>query len=517
VFVKGSQEGRCRLCQYRNRYVVLRQQSVAIRPNGDWAAPLPQGCRLSRLHRSLSDPLDIPAEKTALWGSCKGSDMADEASRKGEVAPAVVKSDAVAVVPAKPKLAVATPNPVPAQNEEANKVVHIVRRLQEETIQRRALKQRPWVPLSIAVCVLLPTLVTALFYLFVASDRFVSEARFAVRSNESQAFDALGMITGLPSSQIVSDSYIVADYIGSRDMVDELMRRLPLRSIYTDGDYFSRVGDDVTQEELIKYWQKRIDVYYDSTKNTISVEVQAFNPTDADRITREVVDIVRTLVNDLSAQARRDAVQFAASEVARSELRVRGARDDLLAFRLANNELDPTQTAEATLGIAAQLEAERSKLASELASLSGYLSDDAPSIQMLKSRITALAGEVARIQGQISVGADPRGTLDSAQAGSEPNGPGPQALASVIGDYQELTLNQEFAEKAYTAAMASLERARAEASRTQTYLAIYGQPSVAEEATYPRRWLNIWVVFALSSILWAIGVLGFMTVRDHVS
>jgi len=479
--------------------------------------PLPQGCRLSRLHRSLSDPLHILAEKTAVWGSCKGSDMADEASRKGEVTAAVVKNDAVAVVPAKPKLAVATPNPVPAQNEEANKVVHIVRRLQEQTIQRRALKQRPWVPLSIAVCVLLPTLVTALFYLFIASDRFVSEARFAVRSSESQSFDSLGMITGMPSSQMVSDSYIVADYISSRDMVDELVRRLPLRSVYADADYFSRIGEGVTLEQLIEYWQKRIDVYYDSTKNTISVEVQAFNPTDADRITREVVDIVRILVNDLSAQARRDAVQFAASEVARSELRVRGAREDLLTFRVAHNELDPTQAAEATLGIAAQLEAERSRLASELASLSGYLSDEAPSIQMLKSRITALAGEVARIQGQISVGADAHGMRGSEQAVIDPSAPPPNAMASVIGEYQELMLNQEFAEKAYTAAMASLERARSEASRTQTYLAIYGQPSIAEEATYPRRWLNIWVVFALSSILWAIGVLGFMTVRDHVS
>jgi capsular polysaccharide transport system permease protein len=444
--------------------------------------------------------------------------MADEASRKGEVAPAVGKSDAVAAAPAKPKLAVATPNPVPAPpNEEANKVIHIVRRLQEETIQRRSLRQRPWIPLSIAACVLLPTMVAALFYLFVASDRFVSEARFAVRSNETQAVDAVGMITGLPSSQIVSDSYIVADYIGSRDMVDELLRRLPIKSIYADGDYFSRIGEGVTVEELVEYWREHVDVYYDSTKNTISLEVQAFSATEADRITREVVDVVRILVNDLSAQSRRDAVQFSAAEVARAELRVRGARDDVLKFRVAHNELDPTRSAEATLGMAAQLEGERVKLASELASLSGYLSDDAPSVQMLKSRIAALAGEVARIQGQISAGTDSNGAPTSIQAGNTGTDTDSDAMATVIGEYQELTLNQEFAEKAYTAAMASLERARAEASRTQSYLAIYGQPSIAEEAMYPRRWLNIWVVFALSGILWAIGMLGFMTVRDHVS
>jgi capsular polysaccharide transport system permease protein len=444
----------------------------------------------------------------------KGSDMADDASRKGDLATEAAKVDmAAAAVPAKPKLVVARPDPSNAPNEEKKKVVHIVRRLQEETRQGRAVPRQPWLPISLIACIALPTFIAALFYLFIASDRYVSEANFAVRKSEEQTVDALGMITGLPSSQTTSDSYIVADYIGSRDMVEEIERRVPLRTIYSNGDFFSRLASDVTLEDLIEYWQNHVSVYYDSTKNTLSVEVQAFTATDADRIAREVVDIVRVLVNDLSAQARRDAVQFAASEVALAELRVRGARQDMLAFRVTHNELDPAQTAEATLGIAAQLEGERSRLASELASLSGYLSDDAPSVQMLKSRIAALGGEISRIQSQISVGASGamRGSADSGENAAQPD-----ALASVVGTYQELVLSQEFAEKAYTAAMASLERARAEANRTQSYLAIFGQPSVAEEATYPRRWLNIWVVFIFASVLWAIGMLGVLTIRDHV-
>jgi capsular polysaccharide transport system permease protein len=180
-----------------------------------------------------------------------------------------------------------------------------------------------------------------------------------------------------------------------------------------------------------------------------------------------------------------------------------------LEFRVTHNELDPTESAEATLGIAAELEGQRSRLASELASLAGYLSDDAPSVQMLKARIAALGGEIARIQGKISVGAE------NAPAAVE-GGDAPEAMATMVGTYQELLMSQEFAEKAYTAAAAALENARAEADRTQSYLAIYGQPSIAEEAAYPRRWLNIFVVFVLASILWAIGMLGVMTVRDHI-
>ena len=95
--------------------------------------------------------------------------------------------------------------------------------------------------MSVLAAIALPTFVAALFYIFIASDRYVSEARFAIRNNESQAIDALGMITGMPSSQLTSDSYIVADYVVSRDMVKELEQRLPFRTIYAKADFISRV------------------------------------------------------------------------------------------------------------------------------------------------------------------------------------------------------------------------------------------------------------------------------------
>jgi capsular polysaccharide transport system permease protein len=464
--------------------------------------------------------------------SLKPGPESARASVVTSVSPASVTPLAAAT---KPRLVAAAEN---AAEVERQKVVHIVRRLRDEALESRVLKKRPWLTLSVLACVALPTFVAALFYIFIAADRYVSEARFAVRSNEAQAADALGMITGLPSSATVSDSYIVADYIESRDMVIELEKRLPLREMYRsdDADYFSRLGGEVTLEDLVAYWQSRIDVYYDSTKSTIAVEVQAFAPGDAERIAGEIVDITRRLVNDLSAQARRDAVEFAASEVMRAELRVRGAREDMLEFRLTHNELDPTQSAEATLTLAAELKGERSRLASQLASLTGYLSDDAPSIQMLKSRIAALDGEVASIEGRISHASpdpapagedtirgaiesesfDPNADASAAERVTAESGASSDAMANVVGDYQELLLNQEFAEKAYTAAMGSLERARTEASRNQSYLAIYAKPVAADAALYPNRFLAVLIVLIISATLWATGAFAVLTVKDHL-
>jgi len=242
-----------------------------------------------------------------------------------------------------------------------------------------------------------------------------------------------------------------------------------------------------------------------------------------------MVDIIRSLVNDLSAQARHDAVQFAATELSRAELRVRGVREAMLQFRLVHNEIDPVASGTANLAIVGQLQGQRSTLTSQLAAVSGYLAADAPSVQMLRSRIRALDDEIERVQSQVSHsgnGDDPaadviKGAVEAAQAdaahkGSATSAPDPAAMAAVVGKYQELMLDQEFAEKAYAAAEASLERARVEADRQQSYLAIFVTPNLAQEALYPRRALNILIVLILATILWAVGGLIALTVRDHM-
>jgi capsular polysaccharide transport system permease protein len=264
-------------------------------------------------------------------------------------------------------------------DEEKQRVLALVQRLQS-TLGRNAGKKRNWGVISAGVCILAPTLLAALFYLVFASELFVSEARFAIRTNETQSEDVLGKLAGIPSISVISDSYIVSDYILSRDMVTELERRIPLRQMFAhpDADFVKRLDPAVTLEQLVEYWSHRVDVYYDYTKSTIAVRVQAFSAADAETITKQVVEVVRGMINNLSAQARRDAVGFASGELARAELRVRNARQDLISFRAKNNNFDPSQTATAAIGIVGKLESERSQLNSQLAAVSGLPGRERP-------------------------------------------------------------------------------------------------------------------------------------------
>jgi capsular polysaccharide transport system permease protein len=310
---------------------------------------------------------------------------------------------------------------------------------------------------------------------------------------------------------VVSDSYIVSDYIKSREMVAELEKRLPLRTIYSDpaADFLYRLDPEASREELAAYWENRVDVFYDSTKNTIALEVEAFRPEHAERLAAEIVAVVRELVNTLSAQARADAVQFAASELARAELRVRAARQAMLDFRVDHNDFDPTATATAALELVAQLEGERAKLNSDLAAVAGYLAEDAPQVAVMKAKIAAIEAEIARARSEISHG-------DAAAQPAGERAADAPALASLVGGYQAVLLDQEFAEKSYAAAQASVERARADADRTQSYLAIYMNPAAADEPARPRKILAILIILTFATIIWAISALIALTVKDHM-
>jgi capsular polysaccharide transport system permease protein len=91
-----------------------------------------------------------------------------------------------------------------------------------------------------------------------------------------------------------------------------------------------------------------------------------------------------------------------------------------------------------------------------------------------------------------------------------------KSIAVQVAEYQDLSLSADFAQKAYEVAQASLERARSDTAQTQSYLAIFMNPSVPEYSVYPRRFLDVTIVFLLASIGWALGTLGVLAFREYL-
>ncbi|TCO80320.1 capsular polysaccharide transport system permease protein [Plasticicumulans lactativorans] len=353
---------------------------------------------------------------------------------------------------------------------------------------------------SAVLCIGLPTLLAVLFYGLLAADRYVAEARIAVRGSQAVVPDLLGAL-GVPAQGgAAADALVVQDYVRSREAVEALQQGVDLRAIFNrpEADWFTRLAPGEPIEDVVKYWGKRVEVNFDATSGITTLQVAAFRPEDAVRVAQAVVDASESLVNRLSERARKDAVAYAEEEVRYAQGRVSEARTALTHFREQRQSLDPARSAEARLGIIAELEGELAKSQAELAAARAYLKPGTPTVVSMEARINALRQQIK----------DERARL----AGDGGSG---GVSSGLVGDYEKLMIEREFAEKLYSTALASLEAARAEAGRKQRYLVAFVQPHLPEQAEQPQRVLGVITVFFTALMAWSIGALAVAAIKDH--
>ena len=369
--------------------------------------------------------------------------------------------------------------------------------LRPQKLRRRMIK------LSAIIIIIVPTLLAGLYYGLVASDQYAVEFRFSVRGISSGAGgDLLSMVTGIPSGgSPATDSYILMDYIRSREIIEKLHKLVNLNEIYgpQKADFLSVFDPEEPIEEFIEYWKKMITLSYASSSQIIVVEVRAFTPQDARLVAEKILELSEQLVNELSAKARRDAVGHAEKELTRMEKRLRKARQDVRLFREREKVIDPSKTADSKLGILAQLEVQLATETAKLSSLIEFMDKGSPRIRVLVGKINALKQQIKAQRARLGRGKGTDG----------------DALASLLEQYRFLLTQQEFAEKAYASALTSLETARLEAGRQQRYLATFVPPSLPQSALYPKRLRNFLLTFVISVMIWAIGTLVVYAVRDH--
>ena len=356
---------------------------------------------------------------------------------------------------------------------------------------------------SFVIIVLIPVMAAAYYYFVVAADQYVSEFRFALRSAEPERHDpALFLQESITPSAIGVDSYVVVQYLASRAIIDDLSATLDLRQMFsrTEADWPARLDLPVSIEELVRYWKRQVDAFFDATNGTIVVRARAFAPQDALSLAEGILASSERLVNGLSARARRDALRNAEDEVGRAEKRLKSALTRLREFRDKEGIIDPRKTADATVALAGRVRDELVRADTELSTLKHYMRDDAPSVKMLEARVQSLQAQRRAVESEVT---------DTEKTRSE-------ALSRVMGSYEQLESERTFAENTYQHALQALDRSRINADRQQVYLATFVQPTLPEEAQYPRRLQALGVVFLIAIVLWAIGGIAVQSIRDHL-
>ncbi|MES2158859.1 MAG: capsule biosynthesis protein [Pseudomonadota bacterium] len=350
--------------------------------------------------------------------------------------------------------------------------------------------------------VVFPTLLAALYYGLIASDIYISESRFVIKSpdqkrGQTSTLANLVQTTGLSGGQEQTNE--VLTYVRSRDALKALEKNVDIRNRFStsQADALSRFPQpfsDESFESLFKYYGKRVDARLDSETSTAIIKVEAFTPQDAFIINRHLLDLSEGLVNRLNERSRSKGIMEAQKQVDLATTRAKASRVALAQYRNDQALIDPTKQAGGALEIANTMIGERAAWQAQL-DLMQRLTPRNPSIPALRNRITAISVQIASQDNRVV-------------------GPG-GAIASKMGGYENRLVEQEFATQSLTAANAALVQARSEAVRQQYYLERVVDPNTPDTPLLPKRFINVLIVFGSALCLYFIAWMFAIGVLEH--
>src|SRR5215472_1817158 len=347
----------------------------------------------------------------------------------------------------------------------------------------------------------LPTLIAGVYYFAIASDLYLSEAQFIVRSPKQVQASGIGALlqsTGLGSA--ADDTAAVQDFVMSRDAVRKLEQNSDLRAVLSrpEGDFVSRFPGILFWRHDIEalFWRYEhfVSIETDTSTGVTALQVKAYRPEDAHMLATALLTYSEELVNELNERARRDALETAHREVDRAEQRIAQIQNELTAYRVKQKMLDPKSASVGVLELIGQMNSALATARTQLGELLNN-SPNSPQIPLVKTRIASLGKLIDEERAKLS------GESDS--------------VVAALTEYERLNLQRELAEKALASAFTSLEAARLEAQRQQLYLETIAQPNLADYPLYPKRIVSFLTVFASCLLAYGIAWLLVANVREH--
>ncbi|MGG2296538.1 sugar transporter [Aeromonas veronii] len=347
-----------------------------------------------------------------------------------------------------------------------------------------------WVVLCFAIA--------TVYFGFIASDRYVSRAELIIKQADQIKMlpDALSML-GIGGSNH-QDVLLIQDYLKSWDMLAKLDKELALKSHYQSGaaDYFSRLSDDVSREDFIKYYRQHLGLHLDELSGVLTIELQTFDPQYGQQVVALMLKESERFINKLGHQVALDQLAFVEKEVDRAYQRLQDEKAKVLAFQNSHQLISPESTSSARLGVVSQIEGELVRQQAELKQLRSYMKDSAPTVISVQSRVDALTKQLEQERAKLT-------------------GQDKDAMNEITAGYLDVQTQATLAADLYKTGLISLEQARVEAYRKLKHLLVITQPTLAEDAEYPRRLYNLATVGVLLCLFYGLIVMGLATLREH--
>jgi len=360
--------------------------------------------------------------------------------------------------------------------------------------------------LGFLLLVILPFLACSVYYAFIASDQYVAEARFAVRavsgadgnsdgSDPSGGAGASGVLNMRSASQ---DAYVVTSFIHSTEILKRIGANLDYKSMFArgDADFLSRFRASESDEEFLKYWNDHVSAYIDVSSGIITLKVRTFTPDDSVKLADAIIQESEKLINELSTRARNDIVQSMKADVEKSG---KAYGDTLIAlnqFQHASGLLSPQTQAKDSGTLLTGLLAQKLEFETRLFVMRQSNAESSPTFQQLNLAKESLDAQIDKMKTELT-------------------GPENESLAKSLLEYSRLDTDRLIAEKLYESSQKNYDAVLAEALRKTLYLAVFVNPTLPDEAIFPRRVSTPLIILLALTVAWATLSLIWASVQDH--
>jgi capsular polysaccharide transport system permease protein len=353
------------------------------------------------------------------------------------------------------------------------------------------------------ITVVIPTFLSIIYFGFIASDIYISQSSFVVRSPNLPSAGGMGSLlqgAGLSGfSEATDDAYTVESYMLSRDALSNLNQQLDLRTAWSSDkvDFLHRFGlwgFRNNFEYLYLYYRDRVNVDLDSRSNLTVLSVNTFSPDEAQQMNELLLKEAEGLVNKLNDRARHDLIGYATEQVDQAKKAVTDTSLALSNYRNQEAVVDPEKQSTLNFELISSLQNNLIATKTELANLRAFApnSPNPPTLELrAKTLQSAIDAEMAKVAG------------------------GKDSLSSKDARYEELALERGFAQELLSMDLTSLQMAQDNAQRQQLYLEIVAQPMRPDVAIEPRRIEGVLVTFLVGLIAWGIASMLLAGIQEH--
>ncbi|MEO1292870.1 MAG: Wzz/FepE/Etk N-terminal domain-containing protein [Pseudomonadota bacterium] len=367
------------------------------------------------------------------------------------------------------------------------------------SILRQRRRRRMWLGGRLLLFVALPTLLAGLYYLFMSTPLYKSEAAFIVQSSKAEATgNTSGLFGQGPLLDTIKDTMAVRHFIQSATLMKRMEAEKGFLSHFDseDVDMFTRRGSDmVPWRDDLEFYNRRVEIGLDPVEGILKLNVFARTPEDAQRYAQDVISYSEAMVNTLSETVRESQLELALRERDTAADQLKTARQALVDYQGDSSTFDPVERARSINQVITGLETERANLAAQLSA--------ARAIGQ-RNRIVQFEAGVIAIDEQIAA---QRQKLVDATGGLD--------LSKVASQTAALQSDVEIAQQIFETALENYNRARIEASEQLRFLSTVVDPTLAFAQAAPEPIFDTIVIFLVAMGLYSILSIFLGALREH--